>query len=426
MLHFSPVNLDDPICTDNPLHVSHFFSLKSMWWAKRKERQALILSVAAAWHRAANKFDALVPALIEVEISKMSLTKRCKDASVILDKFFITKQLGYNFHSSGVKNLTTVSPRKLSPALTAAVERLIDDVKFKPGLIPLANSALIKSTVTVQPHVALAVRRRLKESFREDLLPEVNWLLRQEGPITFYYERAGNLQSRDKSVWPIKAIEAWPGWLRSALFGSVVDIENAYCQFLMEHLKEKFKDSPDSLQLCYPDLFRLDNDRSAYRIELCRDYIKCEPTPENIKLTKSLLMAVANGSNISARIMSSNVRSQAASIVRQMNWALTEAEIDVVGKKLAYIAKQFRSAKKTLTIKKYKGPATRALQKKIFGSYFAWEREARYKIWNATGKTGLHLHDGIDGVHIPDVANFIKNMYDNFNLRVSVDPSSIP
>jgi hypothetical protein len=36
--------------------------------------------------------------------------------------------------------------------------------------------------------------------------------------------------------------------------------------------------------------------------------------------------------------------------------------------------------------------------KEVFSSYFAWERKARYELWEEVGRHGIMVHDGLDGV----------------------------
>lgn len=421
MLNFHPVEIEQDLNRTNPLYVGNFFPLKGMWWSKRKQRQGLILSIAVAWFRLTSR-NSTAPGFISEEILITSLTKQVGDAKVILERFFEITRLGFNFND-GNKSPTQISPKKLKADLVAAIINIIDEVKFSPGVPPLDKN-LVVSSVRVQPNVSFTVRHRLKIEDREDLLPAVNWILKQEGPIKFYYERAGTLLARDKSVWPVKSIETWPGWLRTMLFGRVIDIENAYCQFIMHHLKSKYsEDRAHILNMKYPDLLRLDIDKTNYRIELCRDFIKLDPTEDNIGLTKRLVMALANGSNATATLMTNGSgRSEAVRIVREMNPDLLPSELLIVGDKLSRIAKQFKNAKRELCISVLKIQPSRENQKKIFKMYFDWERESRYKIWEAAGGMGLMLHDGIDGavndMSDTDLADYIAQ---KTSIKVSVD-----
>ena len=225
MLTFHAVEIDGDLTRDNPLFVGNFFDLKGMWWKKRKQRQGLILSMATAWYRLMKR-NPSAPGFINEEVFVTSLTKQVKDAKVILERFFDITRIGFNFND-GNKSPTLISPKKLSKDMHCAIERIINEVQFAPGPPP-SNKNLVKSNVFVEQNVGAFIRQKLKEEDREDLLPPVNWILKQPNPITFFYEPAGTLLQRDKSVWPIKSIEGWPGWLRTQLFGTVIDIENAY------------------------------------------------------------------------------------------------------------------------------------------------------------------------------------------------------
>ena len=418
MLVFHPVEVEQDLNRDNPLFVGNFFNLDGMWWRKRKQRQGLILSMAVAWYRL-TKRNSTAPGFIGEEVLITSLTKQVKDAKVILEKFFTINQIGYNF-GNGNKQATQISPKRLSGKMMAAIINIIDEVQFAPGLPPLKKDLTV-STVKIQPGIAVSVIRKLEDEEREDLIPAVRWLLKQD-THKFYYERAGTLLARDKSVWPIKAIEMWPGWLRTMLFGRVIDIENAYCQFIIKTIAPKYKGNQAKMTMKYPDLVRLDTDKTNYRIELCRD-LKLEPTEDNISLVKRLIMSLANGSNATPTLMTNGSgRSEAVRIVHEMNPDLLPSDLIVIGNKLSSIAKQFKSVKKDLCLHVLKIKPSRENQKKIFKMYFDWERQSRYAIWNATGQTGLMLHDGIDGTsNDMDESELIELIEKQTSIRVSVD-----
>ena len=115
-------------------------------------------------------------------------------------------------------------------------------------------------------------------------------------------------------------------------------------------------------------------------------------------------------------------RSEAVRIVREMNPDLLPSELLTVGDKLSRIAKQFKNAKRELCISVLKIQPSRENQKKIFKMYFDWERDSRYKIWEAAGGMGLMLHDGIDGavndMSDTDLADYIAQ---KTSIKVSVD-----
>jgi len=391
-----------------------------MWWSKRKERQAMVLSIAVAWYYTTMRHRK-APGFIEDEVLLTSLTSKVKDAKDILTKFFIIKRTGYNFND-GNKSPTIVSPRKLSQKMIDAIEGVIHDVTFYPGIEPLSTK-LTKSKVKVRKHRWYFIRERLLAESHEDLMPAVKWLCEQDDPIYFYFQPSGKLQARDTSVWPIKSIETWPGWLRRELFGRVVDIENAYCQFLVRHLYKKYADNENRLELKYPDILRADRDKKNFREELCRDVLRLPPTVENISIVKSLIMALANGSNATPALMvNGSGRSEAVRIVLQANPDLKPSDLLEIGKRLSFIAKQFRAAKKDICLFVLGEKPTSRNLKKVFELYFMWERERRYAIWEAVGKTGLMLHDGIDGV-ITDMSDEVLTYHvaRTASVRVSVD-----
>lgn len=420
MLTFHPVEIDHDLCRTDLLYVGNFFPLKGMWWRKRKQRQGLILSIAVAWYRIM-RLNQAAPGFVNEEVLITSLTRQVKDAKVILERFFDITRIGYNFND-GNKSPTQISPKRLDAAMVEAIRNIIDEVKFAPGLPPTKKN-IVSSVVSVARNKSSFIRRQLKQTNREDLLPAVNWLLKQDNPVIFYYEKAGKLLARDKSVWPIKSIEMWPGWLRTALFGTVIDIENSYIQFVVASLEEKYKTNPNRLHLKYPDLLRADRDKKNFRIELCRDYLKLEPTSDNIGFIKKLLMSLANGSNVTPALLTNGGgRSEAVRIIHAANPTLLPSDLIRIGNRFNAITKQLSASKKALCFHLLGVRATRENQKKIFQLYMQWERASRYKIWNAVGQSGLHLHDGIDGI-ISDMSdiNLAKHVEETTGLRVSVD-----
>jgi|SRR5579859_284880 len=417
MLTFHPLDVDRELDRSNPLFVGNFFDLKGMWWRKRKQRQGLIISVAVAWYRIM-KSNPAAAGFVEKETLITNLTNQVKDARVILDKFFNVTKIGFNFNN-GNKSPSTITPKRLGKRMLTAIKEILKEIYFCPGAQPV-DEALTKSYVHVQKN-ASHILARLKEENREDLIPPVSWILRQDSPITFYFRASGALQQRDTSVWPVRAIEMWPGWLRKALFGTTVDIENAYSQFLVEHLKLKYENSPLQLKLRYPDVLRSDSDKLNFRLEILQ-LLKLENSYDNMKYVKRILMSLANGSNASAALMTNGSgMSETVALVNEANPKLLPTELAVLGNRLSSIVKQFRAARRDLCLYLLKEKPTRANQKKIFKMYMAWERTARYKIWNAAGQSGLHLHDGVDGI-VTDKSDseLTSHIARQTSLRVSV------
>lgn len=395
MLTFHPVTVDRDLDRSNPLYVGHFFRLKGMWWSKRKQRQGLIISVALAWYRLVTRYPG-GEGFVERDTLITNLTRQVKDSRRILDYFFEVKRMGFNMGGDN-KAPTTVTPRRLPKKIKRAIAALLGEIRFDPGPPPKGNHTL--SDVYVQAENSTRIIAELHRTKREDLIPPVQWILQQASPITFYFEPSGALQARDKSVWPIRTIETWPGWLRTSLFGTVVDIENAYVQFLIHQLEQKYATNPNRMELKYPDLLRADREKQAFREELCADVLKLPVNKDNIDKVKKLIMSIANGSNATPALMTNGSgRSEAVRIVHEMCPDMLPTDLAKVGARLSKITKQFVAARRDLCIHILGEKPTRANQKKIFQLYFDWERMARYEIWNATGRTGLHLHDGIDGV----------------------------
>lgn len=421
MLFFQKVQLTEYPQKDDPLYVGHFFQLDRMWWKKRKQRQEMIFSVAITWMRAVKK-QLWAPGMLEEELMMTRLTNQVRDAKIIIEQFFDIHRLGFNLGDGVNHSPTIVSPKKLNAKYIESIEKHLHTITFAPGPEPTSKH-LVKTQVSVRLNQALIIKAKLKAEEREDLLPTVIWLLEKSEPITFYYRPAGKLQARDTSVWPVKAIETWPGWLRTALFGTTIDIENAFCQFILSHLEKKHAGNPKLLKLKYPDLIRAAYDKQNFREELCREVLHLNPHEENISTVKRLIMALANGSNATAGLMTSDSRSQAVAIVKQHSPDLMPTELIKAGDRLSSIATQFRNAKRELCLC-FGWKPTRENMKNIFQEYFAWEKIARYKIWDAIGQTGLMLHDGLDGVITDMPADELENLIaKTANLRVSVETS---
>lgn len=421
MLFFHTVDAQVELTRDDPLYVGHFFSLPGMWWTTRKKRQQMIISVAVAWYKLVKK-QLKTPGMIEEELMLTGLTKEVRDAKLIIEKFFTITRIGFNMRDGENHSPTLVSPKRLGHQYVESIERISSHIVFNPGSPP-TSKAFTQSQVQVRKNAESIVRIKLKDADREDLLPAVDWLYKQEGEITFYYRPAGKLQARDTSVWPIRAIETWPGWLRTELFGATVDIENAFCQFILYHLEKKHEHNMKLLQLKYPDVLRAAYDKKNFRDDLCLNVLHKPPTEENIKTVKKLIMALANGSNASAKLMVGNGRvPEAVQIVKQAALDIPTSKLMESGDRLQSIAKQFRAAKRELCLLLLGEKPTRKNQKRIFQMYFEWEKESRYKIWDAIGRTGLHLHDGLDGI-ITDLTEeeLVELVKNKTNIRISAD-----
>lgn len=419
MITVHSVQIEEELPISSPLHVSKFFSLRGMWWSKRKARQTMILGIAAAWYKSISKQRGGY-GFIEEEVYLTSLTSQVSDIKPVFEKFFHIKEVGYNFNN-GLKSSTKCTPKKLPQPIVAEIDRILNQVTYYPGIEPTDPKLTVTHTQIVKGRTSF-IRQKLKDEDREDLLPMVNWLLKQDTPLKFYYKPAGRLQARDTSVWPIRCVEQWPGWLRSELFGTVVDIDTSYCQYLMSHMEEKHRARPEMLTMKFPDIMRLLNDKQNFRNELVEKHLRLPVTDESIKIVKHVLMALANGSNCSRNLMiADHSQSQVVRIIREECPHLSMTELADIGERLQKIVNQFRNAKRAICVARY-GKPTRDNMKRVFKDYFLWEREARYSIHKAVGQTGLMLHDGIDGIISDMNSDELEQLIlDETNIRVTVE-----
>jgi hypothetical protein len=419
VLLFNAVKLGDELPREHPLYVGKFFQLKGTWWRKRRQRQGLIISVALAWHRL-TRHQRSSPGFLTEELYLSRVPGGSADARVILEKFFTIDRLGFNINGNAAPTL--VRAKKLSPRLVAEIERLAERVTFDPGRPPNA-SVFLKSAVSVRP-VSQAVLTRLRADGRLDLIAQVEWLQRQGPVVDFYFRPSGRLKARDTSVWPIRAIETWPSWLRHQLFGTSVDIENAFTQFLLSYLKRKHAGREQQLRLKFPDLFRLDETKKEFRAEICGKLLHLDVTEENLSVVKRLVMSLANGSNISGTMLAAGSgRSEAVRIVRQFAPHLSTTQLITCGDRLSHLAKQYRKAKREVCLFLGKKP-TLAGQKEVFTLYFQWERSARHALWQALGNQGIQLHDGLDGIiNNETTEKLMSRILTELNLKITVKES---
>lgn len=418
MLFFHRVEFKELPKRDDPLYVGHFFPLKGMWFSKRVERQQMIYSVAISWYKIACK-QIKSPGMLSEEMFVTALTSQVRDARQIIEHFFTITKLGFNYNDGTNHAPTVVSPKKLPDSYVFSIEKHLKDVTYHPGPAP-TDEKLTKSLVRVRQHRSSYILKRLEDDERNDLAAAAKYLLEKE-EHTFYYKPSGKLQARDTSVWPIRSIETWPGWLRSELFGTTIDIENSFCQYVVSNLERAHVGREGTLRLKYPDLLRAVYEKQNFREELCRDVLRLPVHDENIALVKRLVMALANGSNCTSGLMTSDSRSEAVRIVKQASPDLTPTEMIAAGDRCHKIARQFRGAKREMCLMMGMKP-TRDNLKVVFHKYFEWEKDARYSIWKAVGKTGLHLHDGLDGV-VTDLneEELTELIARTTSLRVSVD-----
>jgi hypothetical protein len=396
----------------DPLHVGNFYPNKLRHHrAVMQRRQDLILYLANL-HAAA--VDTGMPlGMIHIPMRLMSLRDWVQDYHVVLDAFFEIEQLGYNL-GDGDFELSILVPKNVTNGKRAA-SKAAREMKY---VVPERPDTGAVSKVYIQQQNAEAILKRLAATSRLDLKAPVQWLLEQV-EVNFHFERSGKLQQRDTSIWPVKGVETWPAWLREMLFGEGVDIDSAYTQFLVENLRKAYVGRERLLNLMYPDLLLMLEDKKTWRNKLCTEVLRIDATEENIGVVKRLCMSLANGSRISPAILLGNRSfSVTADIILASTDDVRPMHLIAVGKRLQEVAGQFVTARKMLCMNMLNTRATRANQKKVFSSYFEWEREARYAIWEACDRHGVMVHDGIDG--IPEqYLNRMPQIMDDLNIRLT-------
>jgi hypothetical protein len=378
-----------------------------------QKRQDLILYLANI-HAAALK-SGMPLGFCEIPMRLMSLREWVYDYRNVFDYFFDVKQTGYNLGDK--HEISIVTPKKLSITQTNDAKTITNQLMYVPPPIPKDG---VVSKVYIQLHKKEEILDKLAQANRLDLHAPVTWLLSQKtDEMNFYFSRAGKLQLRDTSTWPIQAVETWPSWLREALFGPGIDIESAYTQFLLDHVKQAYKGRENLVGILYPDLVRSLDDKVQWRNELCKDLLGMEINEENISIVKKICMSLANGSKVSPAIMIGNGGfSVTRDIVIQSTQDISPTNLIRIGERLSRISKQYAQARKVVCTLDIKISPSRINQKKVFQSYFEWEREARYEIWEAVGRHGIMVHDGLDGIpqqYIEDLPNIIKTL----NIKIS-------
>ena len=382
-----------PVHNSDPLHVDNFYPDKQrLHHRTRNKRQDLILYLANL-HSTAIK-TGMPLGMIHIPMRLMSLRDWCQDYHVVLNSFFDVWQRGYNL-GDGNHEISTLVPKRLNRGTAQLASECASSLVFSPGLAPDSN---VISKVYVRQDQAERILKRLVDCQRLDLHSPVEWLL-QHPEVNFHFERSGKLQQRDTSVWPIRGVETWPSWLREELFGPGIDIDSAYTQFLIAHLRVALVDQPSLLDLLYPDLLRSLTDKKAWREELCRDVLGMKINDDNIGIVKRLCMSLANGSRISPAILTgSRAFSITSDIVISCTDDVSIINLIRIGKRLERIGKQYVMARKAICAHHLRRNPSRANQKLVFSSYFEWERIARYMIWEGVDRHGVMVHDGIDGV----------------------------
>lgn len=405
--HLSP---RAPLAPTHPLHWSRFWPDKQRHHRGPNEaRQDLVLWLANLYYGAVRCGKPVGFCTVEVELTK--LREMVRDYRPALEYFFEVKQLGFHIDVEK-RELTTLVPKRLEAKDLALVDQTAEDLRYVPPDRP--EGATI-SKVYLQPGLnrKTLVERTLAAG-RPELVPQLHWLLSQVRELNFHFMPSGKLKQRDTSVWPISGIETWPSWLREELFGPGIDLDSAYVQFLLQHVRESYIEQPQMVQLTYPDLVRLLDDKEAFRQELCEQVLQRPYTPRWRALIKQVIMSIANGSKISAGLLTSSSKySQTAVIINDAAPEATTSELMAIGNRLNRIAEQFASARKRACLHALKKIPNRENVRAVFGEYFVWERQARYALWDAVGRHGIMVHDGIDGIpaeHLTRLPELIETL----------------
>lgn len=405
----------------HPLHWLNFWpDLQRIHHSSVIARQDLVFWLANL-HANATK-DNLPLGMSEVKCRLCDLRAWVRDYEPALLHFFSIKQRGF-FIDDENHDVSTLIPKRLPRLESVQVKRVVRSLKYK--LPPLPEEDTIISKVYLRSGLVLApLLDQVRLCGRPELVPQVTWLLSQDSPeFNFHFKPSGKLKLRDTSVWPIAAIETWPSWLREELFGKGIDLDAAYIQFLMQNLKEVYKHDLRLIPVLYKDLERLLNDKEGLREELCTELLGLPYTDKNRSFIKQILMSIANGSKISAKLLETgSTYSQTVQVILQGTKSLQHVDFNKIGDRLQQIASQFSSARKVCALHLFKHVPNRDRIKKVFSEYFSWEREARYAIWEEVNRQGLMVHDGLDGVPEHELAR-LDEIMEKLTLKLTTKES---
>lgn len=395
----SPYRLStrESISSSHPLHWTQFWpDLQRVHRGKIEARQDLVLWLANLYHGAIRSGKPF--GFCTIQIRLMDLRDWVRDYKPALEHFFETKQLGFRFNDQH-QELTTLMPKRLSTRELGVLQIAVEGLTFKPPELPNDDAVVSKVYLQAGLNKKLLVQRCLATG-RPELIPALTWLLAQgQTELNFYFKPSGKLKQRDTSVWPIPAIELWPSWLRKILFGAGIDLDSAYVQFLMHHLKSAFKNREPLMEVLFPDILRLLHDKEVFREELCIKVLQKPYDEYHRGVIKQVIMSLANGSRISPAVLTSgNGFSLVADIINEAAPNATLSDLTVIGNRLKRISDQFNSARKYACLDLLKKAPNRKNVKEVFSGYFTWERKARYALWEAVGRHGIMVHDGLDGV----------------------------
>jgi len=402
---------ESPLPPNHPLHWTRFWpDLQRLHRSRTEARQDLVLWLANLYYGSIRCGKPLHWCSVQVRL--MDLRHWVRNYQPALNHFFEVKQRGF-YVDDEHNELTTLVPKRL----TAEELELVDDtaahLRYEP---PAKPDDSVISKVYLRPNLdRKSLVARVLVHGRPEIVPQLNWLLTQPNTeLNFHFQPSGKLKLRDTSVWPISAVETWPGWLREELFGPGIDLDSAYVQFLMHHLKRVFSDRHALLETLFPDLLRLLNDKENFREELCTQVLQRPYNDKYRSLIKQVIMSLANGSRISPALLTNGSGfSLTAELIVDAAPDATISDLTKIGERLKRIADQFASARRYACTDLLKKAPNRKNIKEVFSGYFAWERKARYALWEECGRHGIMVHDGLDGVpkqHLDRLEELIKTL----------------
>lgn len=403
------LSLNREIEESSPLHWRKFWpNLQRIHPAKVALRQSIILWVANLHYSCQMN----PRGFNYTEIRLTDLRQQVRDYRAIIDYFFEVDQRGFCIDADHYE-VSRLIPKEIGFELSQEIKLEIPKATYAPP--PKPTDGTISKVVVFHSD---DIEQLLVQNKRYDLWPQVKWLLNQGSEIEFIFQKSGKLQQRDTSVWPIQAIETWPSWLREKLFGRGIDLDAAYVQFMIKSVQPCY-DSFHSMKTAIPDLVDLIYDKEQFRKYLCQDVMNLPYTENNIRSIKQIIMAIANGSRISADLTKCSNYSESAKLLVECMRDSNEEHLINAANRFQRIAHQFNTAKKMACLYLTKKHPTRLNQKVIFRNYFEWERAARYAIWEECGRYGIMVHDGIDGIPEEHIKN-IDLIMDKLQLKLSI------
>ena len=409
------LSIDAPLPPNHPLHWTRFWpDLQRLHRGKIEARQDLVLWLANLYHGAIRCGKPIGFCTIQVRLT--DLRDKVRDYQPALEYFFEVQQRGYYVDAENTE-ISTLTPKPLQAHELGLIDDAAASLRYEPPPVP--SSGVISKVYLRQGLDASELKKRLLTTGRPELIPPLNWLLKQGSEVNFHFVPSGKLQLRDTSVWPVSGVETWPSWLREELFGPGIDLDSAYVQFLLTFLKEIYHDRQNLMYMLYPDLIRLLHDKEAIRQELCERVLGKPYTERYRGLVKQIIMSLANGSRISPALLTNGGGfSLTAGLIIDSNPEASICDLMRIGDRLQDISRQFSSARKMVcTYRTGKAP-TRKNVKNVFSDYFVWERTARYAIWEEVDRHGVMVHDGLDGVPAQYIAR-LPQIMERLNLKLT-------